>query len=145
MFLERFQKIFDLSNKVAIVTGAAQDNWCAITDENNVNINGTVVICQKHAVPYMKKNKCVRIVKISSSQKYLKNRAYSASKTAVSHLSRIRGNKLAPFGIIVNAICPSFVMTTMMKQYISKKAKELSSDEKLHYNRSSSVVKTSEK
>ena len=82
----------------------------------NVNLNG-VVICTKHAVPYMKKQKWGRIVNISSSQAYLCTEtysAYSASKTAVSHLTRIWGNELAADNILVNALCPSFVMTPMM-------------------------------
>ena len=208
MFLERFTNIFNLSEQVAIVTGAAQGNGMAIanalhdagalvaatdlffsddcklhgdiekiimdvTNENNVeeifyalykklgridilinnagviykefidNINvsefkkvidvnliGTV-ICTKHAVKYMKKNNYGKIVNISSSQAFLRTKtysAYSASKTAVTHLTRIWGNELAKFGIIVNALCPSFVMTPMMENSILQKSKQLNID-----------------
>lgn len=92
----------------------------------NVNLNG-IVICTKHAVPYMKKQKWGRIVNISSSQAYLCTEtysAYSASKTAVSHLTRIWGNELAPYNILVNALCPSFIMTPMMVESIKRIEKE---------------------
>ena len=191
--LERFSKLFDLSGRVAVVTGAAQGNGQAIanalscagatvyaadlrfpepeglaadmrpiimdvTDEgevekafstvfkecgsldiliNNagiiykeiiddmdmtrfekvmqVNLNGTV-ICTKHAVPYMRKNRWGRIVNISSSQAFLVSEtytAYSASKAAVSHLTRIWGEELIRDNIFVNSLCPSYVMTPM--------------------------------
>ncbi len=80
-----------------------------------VNLNG-VVICTKHAVPYMKKNRWGRIVNISSSQAFLASEtysAYSASKAAVSHLTRLWGEELAGDNIFVNALCPSYVMTPM--------------------------------
>lgn len=191
--LGRFAKLFDLSGRVAVVTGAAQGNGQAIanalacagatvvatdlrfpkpeelapeilqvtmnvTDEacvkrvfaeivqekgsldilvNNagiiykdyvdeldmtrfnktmdVNLNG-VVICTKCAVPYMKENRWGRIVNISSSQAFLASEtysAYSASKAAVSHLTRVWGEELAKDNIYVNALCPSYVMTPM--------------------------------
>jgi len=206
--LERFTKLFDLSGKVAIVTGAAQGNGLGIakalsdagamvvaadlefkelppdgtkldqvimdvTDEeavksaakkiferygsidilvNNagiiyknevdcleleqfkkvmdVNLNGTV-ICTKTVVPYMKQGKWGRIVNISSSQAYLSSEtysAYSASKAAISHLTRIWGKELAPYGIIINALCPSYVMTPMMQNSLEKKRVELNTD-----------------
>lgn len=202
--LERFGTLFDLSGRVAVVTGGAQGNGAAIanalfdagasvvaadlafrrldadtelrneitdrvlmdvTDEEQVktalsgvvkryghldilvnnagtiykapveeldmnrfrsvmdiNLNG-VVICTKHAVPYMKKQRWGRIVNISSSQAFLCTEtysAYSASKTAVSHLTRIWGNELAPYNVLVNALCPSFIMTPMMKGSIER-------------------------
>ncbi|MCP1110157.1 SDR family NAD(P)-dependent oxidoreductase [Ohessyouella blattaphilus] len=92
-----------------------------------INLHG-VVNCTKHAVPYMRKNSWGRIVNISSSQAFLATEtysAYSASKAAVSHLTRIWGNELAAENILVNALCPCFVKTPMMTQSIAKKAQEL--------------------
>ena len=54
--------------------------------------------------------------------------AYSASKAAVSHLTRIWGNELADYNILVNAICPCYVMTPMMVGSIARKAAELGTD-----------------
>ena len=108
----------------------------------DTNVNGTV-ICTKHAVPYMKKNNWGRIVNMSSSQAFLNSEtysAYSASKASISHLTRVWGKELAPFGIIVNALCPSYVMTPMMEGSISRKAKELNSDEQAGYDWFASAV-----
>ena len=99
------------------------DQFRSILD---VNLNG-VVICTKHASVYMKQRRWGRIVNISSSQAYLCTQtysAYSASKAAVSHLTRIWGNELAPYNVLVNALCPSFVMTPMMKGSIERVQKE---------------------
>jgi 3-hydroxybutyrate dehydrogenase len=209
MNLSRFAKLFDISGRVAIITGAAQGNGMGIanalhdagaiaiatdlffqedcllypevkrmvmdvSDESmvnrtvdkvikqygkvdilinnagiiykspvelidlasfkkviDVNLIGTV-ICTKACVPSMQKNNWGRIVNISSSQAFLRSEtysAYSASKAAISHLTRIWGNELAKFNIIVNALCPSYVMTPMMVNSIKKKAKEMGSDE----------------
>ncbi len=90
----------------------------------NINLNGTV-ICTKYCIPYMKKTGG-HIINISSSQAFLTSEgysAYAASKAAVSHLTRIWGNELAPYNIIVNALCPSYVMTPMMENSIQKTMK----------------------
>lgn len=92
-----------------------------------INLSGTV-ICTKHAVPYMKKAGWGRVVNISSSQAFLASEtysAYSASKAAVSHLTRVWGNELAADNILVNALCPCYVMTPMMVNSIARKAQEL--------------------
>ena len=206
MRLERFSKLFDLSGKVAIVTGGAQGNGQAIanalddagatvvvtdvvygelsaglhdkisnrrimdvTDEpavrrtmgeiyeqyghldilvNNagimykdyicdldierfrkvldVNLTGTV-ICTKHASRFMKQQCWGRIVNIASSQTYLCSEtysAYAASKSAMSHLTRIWGNELAPYNVLVNGLCPCFGKTPMMEASIERVAQE---------------------
>lgn len=95
-----------------------------------INVHG-VVICTKQAVPYMKRAGWGRIVNISSSQAFLTTEtysAYSASKAAVSHLTRIWGNELAEHNILVNALCPCFVKTPMMVNSIARMAKELGTD-----------------
>lgn len=96
----------------------------------DINLNG-VTICTKHAVPHMKKVGWGRIVNISSSQAFLTSEtysAYSASKAAISHLTRIWGNELAEYNILVNALCPCYVMTPMMVSSIARKAAELGTD-----------------
>lgn len=127
-----FKKIDILVNNAGIIYKELIDNIdiSKFKKVMDVNLIGTV-ICTKHAVEYIKKNNYGRIVNISSSQAYLRTKtysAYSASKTAVSHLTRIWGNELAEFGIIVNAICPSFVMTPMMENSILQRSKQLNID-----------------
>lgn len=136
--VERFGGIDILVNNAGIiykdpVDKLELDRFNKVMD---INVNGTV-ICTKHAVPYMKKKSWGRVVNVSSSQAFLRSEtysAYSASKAAISHLTRIWGNELAPFNILVNAVCPSYVMTPMMVGSIARKAAELGGDEKAGYD-----------
>lgn len=103
------------------------DEFRAVLD---VNLTGTV-ICTKSVVPFMKAKGWGRIVNISSSQAFLRTNgasAYAASKTAISHLTRIWGQELAPYGIIVNALCPSYVLTPMMENSITTRAQTMGLD-----------------
>ena len=129
---ETFKKVFDEFGSIDILVNNAGVIYKALIDDidlvqfqkvMDINLNGTI-ICTKHAVPYMKKRNWGRIVNIASSQAYLSlpsYSAYSASKTAVSHLTRIWGLELAPFGILINALCPSYVRTPMMEAVINKR------------------------
>ena len=126
---EKYGKLDILANNAGIiyknpVDKLEMDRFKKVID---INLNG-VTICTKHAVPYMKKAGWGRIVNVSSSQAFLTSEtysAYSASKAAVSHLTRIWGNELADYNILVNAICPCYVMTSMMVGSIARKAAEL--------------------
>lgn len=126
---EKYGKIDILCNNAGIiyknpVDKLEMDRFCSVID---INLIGTV-ICTKHVVPYMKKAGWGRIVNISSSQAFLTSEtysAYSASKAAISHLTRIWGNELAADNILVNALCPCYVMTPMMVNSIARKAEEL--------------------
>jgi NAD(P)-dependent dehydrogenase (short-subunit alcohol dehydrogenase family) len=129
---ETFKKISGEFGSIDILVNNAGIIYKALIDDidlaqfqkvMDINLNGTV-ICTKHAVPYMKERKWGRIVNIASSQSYLSNptySAYSASKTAVSHLTRIWGLELAPFGILINSLCPSYVRTQMLEAGIAKR------------------------
>lgn len=97
----------------------------------DVNLNGTV-ICTRHAVPYMQKQKWGRIVNISSSQAFLATEtytSYAAAKAATAHLSRLWGNELAKDNILINGLCPCFANTPMMLDSISRMAAQLGTDE----------------
>lgn len=136
---EVFSQINDKYGKLDILCNNAGMIYKAMVDEleieqfnkvTDINLHGTV-ICTKHAVPYMKKAGWGRIVNISSSQAFLATEtysAYSASKAAVTHLTRIWGNELAEENILVNSLCPSFVKTPMMVNSIARRAKELDTD-----------------
>lgn len=99
-----------------------------------VNTTGAV-ICTKQAVPYMRKKHGGRIINVSSSQAYLSTEtysAYAASKAALTHLTRLWGAELARDNILVNAICPSFVMTDMMKLAVSREMEKGASYEEAY-------------
>ncbi|WP_462162038.1 SDR family NAD(P)-dependent oxidoreductase [Microcystis aeruginosa] len=66
--------------------------------------------------PYMKAQKWGRIVNISSifSLVTRENRsAYSATKAGLNGLTRTAAVELAPYGILVNAVCPGYVETEL--------------------------------
>ena len=129
---DKYGKLDILCNNAGIIYKNPVDKLELDRFESVIDINliGTV-ICTKQAVPYMKQAGWGRIVNISSSQAFLTSEtysAYSASKAAVSHLTRIWGNELAADNILVNALCPCYVMTPMMVNSIARKAEELGTD-----------------
>lgn len=80
-----------------------------------VNVNGTWLACRA-VIPYMKKNASGRIINLASTLGLvgLADRTpYTASKGAVVQMTRALGIELAPFNIMVNAICPGPFLTEM--------------------------------
>jgi NAD(P)-dependent dehydrogenase (short-subunit alcohol dehydrogenase family) len=75
---------------------------------------GSVVFGIKHAAPVMKAQGGGRIVNNSSVAALrtgMGGYLYSAAKAAVSHVSRIAGMELGPYGITVNTISPGAIAT----------------------------------
>lgn len=143
---EKYGKLDILVNNAGIIYKNPVDQLELDRFKNviDINLNG-IVICTKHAVPYMKEAGWGRIVNISSSQAFLTSEtysAYSASKAAVSHLTRIWGNELAPYNILVNALCPCYVMTPMMVGSINRMAQQLNTDFQGGYDYFADMVPT---
>lgn len=81
----------------------------------NVNVHGTW-LSSRSVVPFMKENKSGRIINLASTLGLvgLANRTpYTASKGAVVQMTRALAIELAPFNIMVNAICPGPFLTDM--------------------------------
>lgn len=81
----------------------------------DVNVNGTW-LSSRAVVPFMKKNGSGRIINLGSTLGLvgLANRTpYTASKGAVVQMTRALALELAPFNIMVNAICPGPFLTDM--------------------------------
>lgn len=69
----------------------------------------------------------LRVVSISSVAAFFGDRAhlsYSASKAAMDGAIRCMAKELAPKGICVNSIAPSWVRTDMTEEYIERNGKE---------------------
>jgi 3-oxoacyl-[acyl-carrier protein] reductase len=67
--------------------------------------------------PLMKragKGKILNIASIAAIVSRPLSTAYSASKTGLIGLTRASALRLAPFGILVNALCPGYTQTDMM-------------------------------
>ncbi len=75
---------------------------------------GSVVFGMKHAAPAMKKQGSGCIINNSSIAAIRMNQGgylYTAAKAAVTHISRLAGTQLGPFGIRVNTISPGAIAT----------------------------------
>ena len=91
-----------------------------------VNLTGPMV-CTRAVVPLMKAQRWGRVINMSSMQALIGTptySAYSATKAAVSELTKVWAAELAPHGITVNAICPSYVETPMMERSVARVAAE---------------------
>jgi len=115
--LKAFGKVDILINSAGINIRGAIDE---VSPEDfqkvmNVNVNGTW-LCNRAITPHMKKNKTGRIINLASTLGLvgLANRTpYTSSKGAVVQMTRALALELAPFNIMVNAICPGPFLTEM--------------------------------
>ncbi|MGI6080753.1 MAG: 3-oxoacyl-[acyl-carrier-protein] reductase [Candidatus Avilachnospira sp.] len=72
--------------------------------------------CIRHASKYMIKQRCGRIINISSVSGVMGNAGqanYSASKAGIIGLTKSAARELASRGITVNAVAPGFIETDM--------------------------------
>lgn len=122
------QDIHVLINNAGIIFKASAENmdielWQKVLD---INLTGAM-LCTKAVATHMKKEGRGRIINISSMQAYMGTAtygAYTASKAALSGITRVWAAEFAPFGITVNGLCPSYVDTPMVKQSIERYALE---------------------
>jgi NAD(P)-dependent dehydrogenase (short-subunit alcohol dehydrogenase family) len=85
------------------------------------NLDGTVR-CAREAFDLLRASGKAAIVNLSSvmATKHTRQMSvYSATKGAVSALSRSLAVEYAPYGIRVNAICPGYVETALIGRYTS--------------------------
>ena len=98
-----------------------------------VNLKGTF-ICSQAAFRQMKLQGGGRIINLSSTAARLGGMAspgiynpctpYAASKAAIESLTRSMAYEGAPHGILVTAVAPGPIETTMVDQYSSRRKKE---------------------
>jgi NAD(P)-dependent dehydrogenase (short-subunit alcohol dehydrogenase family) len=95
----------------------ALSHWREMID---VNLNSTF-LCSRAVVPAMTKARYGRIVNVASITG-LKGAAYIAAYTAAKHgvigLTRALAVELAPVGITVNAVCPSYTETDLLSNAV---------------------------
>jgi 3-oxoacyl-[acyl-carrier protein] reductase len=102
-------------NVPAALEAIAVDQWQSTMQ---VNLTSPFLLIQGFA-PQMKKMGFGRIVNISSifSLVSRENRAcYSATKSGINGLTRTAALELAPYGILVNAVCPGYIDTDLTRQ-----------------------------
>jgi NAD(P)-dependent dehydrogenase (short-subunit alcohol dehydrogenase family) len=92
---------------------ASEVDWEHCID---VNLKGTFFMCSR-AIPALKQSRGA-VVNISSDAGVVGNAGaaiYCASKGGVTLLTRALAIELAPFGVRVNAVCPSDIMSPMLE------------------------------
>jgi 3-oxoacyl-[acyl-carrier protein] reductase len=116
-------------NKIESVEAVTNEAWEKIL---KVNLTGAMKITRAVSRVMIKKQKGGRIVNVSSIYGVVsraKRNAYSASKAGLIGLTRSSALDLAPHGILVNALCPGFVLTDLTKSILSSQdIKSLSND-----------------
>lgn len=113
--VDRFGRIDCLFNNAG---GRVEGTLETITTENFLYgvklLLGSVVFGMKHVAPVMKKQGNGCIINNSSVAAIRLNQGgylYSAVKAAVTHITRIAGVELGPYGIRVNSISPGAIAT----------------------------------
>ena len=87
------------------------------------NVDGTVR-CAREAFDLLKASGNASIINLSSvmATKHTRQMSvYSATKGAVSALSRSLAVEYAPYGIRVNALCPGYVETALIGRYMQSR------------------------
>ncbi|SDY86708.1 SDR family NAD(P)-dependent oxidoreductase [Herbiconiux ginsengi] len=123
--IERFGRIDVLVNSAGIAEGKAatldQDlaHWQRIID---VNLTGSYLMCQAVARTMRDTGGGV-ILNLSSIAGVIglpRRTAYSASKGAVSMLTKVLAAEWAPYGIRVNAVAPGYIRTAMTERLMAE-------------------------
>jgi len=92
-----------------------EDEWRRILE---VNLTGTFLVCRT-VVPTLVANGWGRIVNVASlagKEGTPNASAYSASKAGVMALTKSLGKELATTGVLVNAVAPAAVRTSLLDQ-----------------------------
>lgn len=120
--LKKFGKIDTLVCNAGIVSWVPAeemtiDQWQKLMD---INLNGVFLYC-KHVGREMIKQKRGSIINVASMSAYIVNVPqkqchYNTSKAAVVHLTKSLAVEWAQYNIRVNAVCPGYIMTPLLKE-----------------------------
>ncbi len=101
-----------------------------ITKLVNVNLNGTIYVCQQ-AADIMVKQHAGSIVNISSiwgNNGASCEAVYSATKGGINAFTKALAQELAPSGIRVNAVCPGVIKTDMLNCFTEEDLQSLADE-----------------
>ena len=121
--LDRFGRIDVLVNNAGVYTPVpflemTADTWDALMD---INVRGPVLLGVAAARAMREQGRGGRIVHMASTSGQLSEAEfahYNASKAAIISLTKSMAVELAPFGILVNAVAPGWVLTPLTEPYV---------------------------
>ena len=107
---------------VAPIDEFPPDKWQAIIAINLVSSFHTI----RHALPAMKQKKWGRVINIASAHALVASpfkSAYVAAKHGLAGLTKTVALEVAQQGVTVNAICPGYVLTPLVRNQIPDTAR----------------------
>jgi 3-oxoacyl-[acyl-carrier protein] reductase len=121
--LDRFGRIDALVNNAGVYSPVpfldfTADTWDALMD---INVRGPVLLSVAAARAMRDQGSGGRIVNIASTNGQLSEAEfahYNASKAAIISLTKSMSVELAPFGILVNAVAPGWVLTPLSEPFV---------------------------
>jgi NAD(P)-dependent dehydrogenase (short-subunit alcohol dehydrogenase family) len=121
--LDRFGRVDALVNNAGVYSPVpfldfTADKWDALMD---INVRGPVLLSVAAARAMRDQGHGGRIVNIASTSGQLSEAEfahYNASKAAIISLTRSMSVELAPFGILVNAVAPGWVLTPLSEPFL---------------------------
>jgi NAD(P)-dependent dehydrogenase (short-subunit alcohol dehydrogenase family) len=122
--LDRFGRVDALVNNAAVYTPVpfldfTADTWDALMD---INVRGPVLLGVAAARAMRDQGGGGRIVNIASTNGQLSEAEfahYNASKAAIISLTKSMSVELAPFGILVNAVAPGWILTPLSEPFVA--------------------------
>jgi 3-oxoacyl-[acyl-carrier protein] reductase len=126
--LDRFGRLDVLVNNAGVIRDTylmlmSEKDWDRVIE---TNLRGTFYCCRAALRPMIgkRKGRIVNMVSPSAITGRAGQTNYSASKGGVISLTKSLAKEVAPFGILVNAVCPGIIQTEMTEKLDDKVKKE---------------------
>ena len=104
--------------EIKVLEDISEQEWDWVMD---INAKGTFLAIQA-AMPYLKESKNGRVVNLSSdagNKGFAMITSYVSSKFAVTGMTQSISQEAAPYGVTVNAVCPSSIPGTEMGKKVA--------------------------